>query len=326
MKIAIIGGGWVGCHLANILGDDHDVTIFEKNNELFKETSFYNQNRLHAGYHYARNQKTRKLCEDTFDRFLDAYGFLVKDVPKNYYCIPLNESLIDFGTFKKIYQDYDHKEVDLDFLTSIEGSVTVKEKYIDYNLAKKYFNKTLKHLVEKRKVLYPDIYYLSREFDLVINCTNNFLKDNSCSSAFYELALTLVYERIKKLPFDAVTLVDGDFFSIYPYYKNMFTVSDVEFTPVARFSEADQLKSVNITLLYDNVRKNVENKIVKYFPEFKNYFSYNSYFISVKSKYMNQSADRYPVINCSDNIISTFTGKIQGIFIIEDYVKKYING
>jgi Trk K+ transport system NAD-binding subunit len=38
MKIAIIGGGWVGCHLASKLMNEHNVTLFEKNEELFDET------------------------------------------------------------------------------------------------------------------------------------------------------------------------------------------------------------------------------------------------------------------------------------------------
>ena len=61
MKIAIIGGGWVGCHLTYKLQNSHDVTLFEKNENLFQETSFNNQNRLHLGFHYARNSKTRKI-------------------------------------------------------------------------------------------------------------------------------------------------------------------------------------------------------------------------------------------------------------------------
>ena len=38
MKIAIIGGGWVGCHLAYKLKEKHDVILYEKNEFLFEET------------------------------------------------------------------------------------------------------------------------------------------------------------------------------------------------------------------------------------------------------------------------------------------------
>ena len=43
MKIGIIGGGWVGCHLANKLKENHEITIFEKNKTIFSETSIKNQ-------------------------------------------------------------------------------------------------------------------------------------------------------------------------------------------------------------------------------------------------------------------------------------------
>jgi L-2-hydroxyglutarate oxidase LhgO len=95
MNIAIIGGGWVGCHLALKLKNNHKVTLYEKNKTLFEETSYNNQNRLHLGFHYSRNFKTRKLCLNTFDRFLKDYSFLTKELPKNLYCIPENESIID---------------------------------------------------------------------------------------------------------------------------------------------------------------------------------------------------------------------------------------
>ena len=46
-KIAIIGAGWVGCHLAKNLKDNHNVKLIDKSG-IFAETSFRNQNRLCA--------------------------------------------------------------------------------------------------------------------------------------------------------------------------------------------------------------------------------------------------------------------------------------
>ena len=96
MKISIIGTGWVGCHLSNVLKNEHDVTLYEKNDKIFNGTSYYNQNRLHYGYHYARNYETRNLCKTTFYRFINDYGFCVTDIDKNFYCVPKKLSLIDF--------------------------------------------------------------------------------------------------------------------------------------------------------------------------------------------------------------------------------------
>ena len=58
MKIAIIGSGWFGCHLAHIFNKKKfDVTIFEKEKEIFQGQSGFNSNRLHLGFHYPRAKK-----------------------------------------------------------------------------------------------------------------------------------------------------------------------------------------------------------------------------------------------------------------------------
>ena len=50
MKIAIIGGGWTGCHLAISLSKlGHDVTILERNTDIFQGVSGNFGIRLHKG-------------------------------------------------------------------------------------------------------------------------------------------------------------------------------------------------------------------------------------------------------------------------------------
>ena len=106
MKIAIIGAGWVGCHLSKKLIDQGlGVTLFEQK-EIFSSTSLYNQNRLHLGFHYPRNYRTRVLCKTTFDRFQKDYSLFIEDVDKNIYSIP-KKSVIDLETFKVIMESAD---------------------------------------------------------------------------------------------------------------------------------------------------------------------------------------------------------------------------
>ena len=115
MKIAIIGGGWVGCHLAYKLKELHSITLYEKNTELFLETSYNNQNRLHSGFHYARNFKTREMCRETYSQFMEDYGFLTNDVKNNLYCVPNTKSIIDYGTYIQIFKDFEKEKSDLTF-------------------------------------------------------------------------------------------------------------------------------------------------------------------------------------------------------------------
>jgi hypothetical protein len=318
MKIAIIGGGWVGCHLARKLMKDNDVTLFEKD-ELFKATSYFNQNRLHLGYHYARNFKTRNLCQKTFPLFMSEYKILTNEVENNLYCVA-DDSLIDYYTFREIFNNPHHSKNQFPEFKHIEGILKTEERYIDFELVNLYFNKILKDIVVKKKI--TDIKVLSKEYDLVINATNNHL--NPTSNTFYELTLSLLYKKIQPTSFGALTLVDGDFFSIYPYKDKLYTVTDVEHTPLFTANSIDELNNFKFNNISEK-KQLIEEKIKHYYPEFLEHFTYNDYFLSVKSKVRSNSANRYPIITEEDNIINCFTGKIQGIYIIENYINEIIN-
>ena len=321
MRIAIIGGGWVGCHLAYKLRDVHTVTIFEKNAKLFQESSYNNQNRLHRGYHYARNSKTRELCADTFTRFTDDYNFLVEPVFNNAYAIP-SESVLDYGTYKKIFYDYPFSEVSFE-LDNLKDIILVDERYINFQKASEYFNFKLKDIVINAEIKRAET--LNEDFDLVINCTNNYIRDPTCADAFYEIAITLLYEKIGYTPFGALTLVDGKFFSIYPHSENTYTLSDVRHTPVETFDSIKELNKFDFSKHNLNYYKELFTaKVKKYYPDFDKAFGYKGYFLATKAKYRNSSADRSPVISQQGNVINCFTGKIQGIYVIEDYVKNEI--
>jgi len=328
MKICIIGGGWVGCHLAIKFRNDHDVSIYEKNVKLFEETSFNNQNRLHLGYHYARSYRTRKLCYDTFQKFLNEYGFLTKSIINNWYCVDNKKSIIDYRTYLQIFNDYQHDEVD-NIFKNVEGIINTKEKQIDFKSAYNYFNNELNSIHIQKEILKKDLKALSKKYDMVIDCTNNHLEHKYKKNSFFETTVSYIYEKIKETPFDAITMVDGPFFSIYPYKNNLYTITDVEFTPLKTFKTSKPIKKYNEaiskTKFLLNNSKNIEKKILKYYPEFLESFRYNGYFLSTKSKTVNSSDDRYPIINKNKNIYYCFTGKIQGIFIIEDYIRNEIN-
>jgi hypothetical protein len=53
----------------------------------------------------------------------------------------------------------------------------------------------------------------------------------------------------------AITLVDGDFFSIYKYKENLYTLTDAEHTPIKKFDsyiEVEKFKeTINNELIED---------------------------------------------------------------------------
>ena len=61
-KIAIIGAGWFGCHIAHQIKkklNKFDIKLYEKEKDIFLGASSNNQNRLHLGFHYPRSKQTR---------------------------------------------------------------------------------------------------------------------------------------------------------------------------------------------------------------------------------------------------------------------------
>lgn len=305
MRVAIIGAGWFGCHIASKLKNSHDVSLFDESG-IFVGASMNNQNRLHLGYHYARSSTTRILCRKTFSRFKTDYEHLLSSVPQNIYAVPERDSIIDFKTYLKIFADSDFQIANHEYLQNVSGAIGVYEKYINPFSAQYYFLKELSSILTIRKI--EDIDELSSSYDLVINCTNNSLNPITDQS-FMQPCTIFVYKKIDKTPFDALTFVDGPLFSIFPLYEDMVTISDVEYTPDSELSISQRVK-------------NIEEKISYYYPDFHKKFKYFNYLKAVKAKTIDKSDNRAPVITSDNNIINCFSGKIQGIYYLEDYVRE----
>ena len=102
-KFGIIGAGYYGCHIASsfkALG--FDVTLFDSESSLLSKASGNNQFRLHQGFHYARNYRTRVQSRDGYMRFIERYPTLSDSVKTNLYAVPDNDSLVDFLTYRLI--------------------------------------------------------------------------------------------------------------------------------------------------------------------------------------------------------------------------------
>jgi len=322
MKIAIIGAGWMGCHLAHKLKNNHKITIYDKE-DIFSGSSSNNQNRLHLGFHYARNQTTRNMCKITFNKFIEDYKEVVSDVNNNIYSIPEKESLLDFETYKSIldHEKYDYEICNVPELNNIEGSIKVKEKHIDHQKARSFFRNSIGNVFYIEKITEKLTKKFKQKYDIVINCTNNMLLPYK-NDFFYELCIMLKYKKLKKTSFDALTLVDGNLFSIFPYQENTFTLSTVKHTPINSFKSTKELNKENINQAQVNhIINKMEKTTTKYYKNFKNDFKYEGYFISVKSKIVSESSNRFPIIKKEDNLINCFSGKIQGIYLIEEFIK-----
>ena len=81
MKVAVIGAGWMGAHISNVLNiKGYDVKIFESKKKIFLGMSGHNTNRLHMGYHYPRSLITRKQSINGYNKFIKEYPNLYKKI------------------------------------------------------------------------------------------------------------------------------------------------------------------------------------------------------------------------------------------------------
>jgi hypothetical protein len=72
-KVAIVGGGIFGASTALELGRHYDVTLIEKNSDLLKAASYWNQWRHHSGFHYPLSHSTIKEIIDTKVEFENVF-------------------------------------------------------------------------------------------------------------------------------------------------------------------------------------------------------------------------------------------------------------
>lgn len=339
LNIIIIGSGWYGCYAALLLQKLHNVTLIDKETDIFEKSSFYNQNRLHLGYHYCRNYKTRNLCKNGFYKFISKFKSenIVQEIKNNYYLIS-NNSSIDFETIFSIYK-YENYNFDIfknDIFTNINNNIlNVNECVIDSKKSKEFFknNLTCKKILNKKvieinskndsNVVLDDnsIIYC----DLIIDCTLNSFNLSS-KKYIYEKTISLLYKKYSETNFDAITVIDGKFFSLYPndIANDIYTLTDVEFTPLII---SENLEDINKFILdstkLDKVKLEMENKVNYYYKNFKQHFEYIGYFLSNKTKLISTSDSRECNIEkINDKLITINCGKITGIFEMEDYFKE----
>lgn len=332
MKIGIIGTGWYGCYIAEYLLDNYkdiNITLIDKNYEIFQGSSSNNQNRLHIGFHYPRCNITQKKCKKYFELFNKKYHNILMDIKKNYYVVAKNSN-VSFEDYINMYDNYELKKNN--FLNNIQQNKIINtiEKYIDFEKAKLYFQKKFKKKLNyilnynvksienfNRKVI------INKKliFDKVFNCTYNQIQN--FENVIFEKCLTLLYKKVNHIQFDCLTIMDGNYSSIFYYKDNIYSLTNVKYTPLIKSTKINDIKwfdKYNI-----NEKRNEFEKQIEYFyKDFKKHFRYYSYYISYKCKEISKNDTRDINIKINKNIFNVFSGKISLVFELDDYIKYFL--
>tara|TARA_Y100000389_G_C17371444_1_gene469266 strand:- start:54 stop:1079 length:1026 start_codon:yes stop_codon:yes gene_type:complete len=331
-KICVIGAGWYGCHIGyKLIKHGYDVTIFEKNKNIFQGSSGFNQFRLHTGFHYPRSDITIKETKNNYKRFIKEYKNYFFIPPKNIYCIAQKKSLIDFNTYLKILKSHKllYKKTKENSLKNIEGSINTKEGVLlNKKIISFYKNELKRQLVLNKKIKSTD--NLKEKYDYIIDCTNNTLNQNNNSKVKFILTISLIYKAKKNKKTFPITVMDGKLPSLYPYSdkKNFYTLTHSKYTHIKKFSNFKNLKKYENLINYKQINKiktSMEKSFKNFYYDFSKNFKYKDYFLSYKV-IPNEASDKRPLfIKKDDNVISLFSPKIANIFTAEDYIIKLIN-
>ena len=155
MRIAVIGAGWYGCHIArHLIKAGHSVVIFERDG-IFSGASGNNQDRVHLGFHYPRSAKTRDEIQACYIQFIREYPTL--PVTDNLYAIATDRSLIDYRTYLTIckgsgmglgYTEVDPSQFGL---RGVEGAIRTTERVVDTAAVKRQFEEELEDFIRYEK-------------------------------------------------------------------------------------------------------------------------------------------------------------------------------
>ncbi len=345
MKIAIVGAGFYGCYFAKHLSKKHKVYVFEKNSNLIMESGYNNQYRLHQGFHYPRSQKTIQQTKEGYKRFLKEFKKFIYFPKYNFYCIHKN-SKISFLNYLKILKKNKLnfnivKKEKIPFLRKelIEGAINTREGVILIDKLTKQLIKDVKKkcsvkvnfkvtkinnkkgIIETQKKKFY--------FDKIINTTytdpNLGLEKNKFNLK-YELA-SLIIPRLKIKNVPGITIMDGNFVSLYPRNKYNFSLSSVKYTPVKKLKSLKH-KDLYLSQIFKKknlIKKNILNNVNKFIDLKKINYKYSKIEIAPKTKIKNDKGDiRTTEFIVENKVISILCGKLDAVPLMYKKILKLI--
>jgi|TARA_B100001013_G_scaffold80235_1_gene43186 hypothetical protein len=346
MKIAIVGGGIFGIMSAIKLAKEHDVFLFEKNDDILKAASNVNQCRIHRGYHYPRSDETTIQTSKSHDSFLEEFSESIISGIDNYYCISKFDSYTKSKEYVKFCKRHnlEFTKVNLDLVdkNSIDICLKVKEYLFDHEILKK---KCWEKLDKSGVTVYLNTiadYEIYEKYDFIIIST--YANVNSLLKKYPEKQRDYQFEIVEKifleLPLEfknkSVVIMDGHFLSIDPVgTKNYFIIGDVVNTVHSRnIGKFPKIDAKFIPLLDKGLIKNPPftnlNLFLKsgsrFFPKF-NEAKYigSSFCVKTVLPEVDSTDARLTLVEMIDKkIITIFSGKISTCIDAANQVEKLI--
>lgn len=358
-RVAVVGSGIFGSAIALKLAEEGaDVTLFDRASDLLMGASFNNQNRLHLGFHYPRDDETAMQCIKGFQRFKNEFGECVKEGFENAYFIANENSKVtpnEYLSFcNRIGLKYEVLDLNLftPFVDNVGLGIKTEEVVYDCGILRELVRGRFaaSNVVTKFDV---DITKIARvqhgysigsnsdnygSFDAVINST--YANINRLNSQLgletperqYEYTMIPIVEWDR--PPVGITIMDGAFMTVLPFGKTgKFLLYHVDHTVVETKVSShlplewlDKKSSPSTLIDHDILFNNLKKSCLKFIPDLVNikHLGFLEGPRMVLAKKDNTDA-RPSIINRHENgYFSVFTGKIDHCMWVADEIANAI--
>ena len=332
MRIAIVGGGIFGITASIILAKNHQVELFEKNNELLQSASGSNQYRIHRGYHYPRSPDTVNDIIESESSFKEIFSDAMLTDFEHYYCIAKENSLTSAKQFldfcNKFQLEYTPSQLQFMNKDSIEMCIRVKESVYDPEKLRQVCWKKLKDQNVKIHLSNKVSDDLFEKFDRVVICAytgiNQLLKQYPTQQNEYQFELC--EKPVVKLPESfknkSVVIMDGPFMCIDPLGNTGLhllcnVVHEIHQTNIGKYPSINKKfvdlidKGIVKNPSQTNFPKFIESTI-DFIPEITKAKHVGSMFTYRAVPPRVEETDARPTIvkEINDKIVTVFSGKI----------------
>lgn len=348
MRVAIIGGGFFGIHIARQIErryGDADIDIFEREAAPLLGAGSTNQCRLHMGFHYPRSGYTIYQSIMGFDRFAADYGDFLEDVSDNLYAVERNglvtveEYLAVMDSFHLRYErvpvtgELFARPQDIGLL------IRVPEKSIDVRRLRERMADGLRaRILTGLAVDEIDAVggFVRRgmavdgPYDAIVNATytdpNLGLPEEQHFGIKWELAAMLL-ARTTLPSASAVTIMDGEYVSVYPAYGGLHTLSSVSHTPMRRYADLAALKADYPRRFEIAEREGVAAAISAHVREHLRIAHDDArLWVTAKAKLATDMGDsRVTEVRRHERLFSVLCGKIDAVFEASDKILREIS-
>ena len=358
-RIAIIGGGFYGCAIAeNLTAHGYECTIYEKRDRILAGTASKTLFRVHKGPHYPRSKETALQCLEGYNKFCNKFSECIDTSFTNYYFISSDQSkttfdnFLDFCSAVNIKHEVISKGDCQNIINNCDGGIICREGVINvfrmHDYYKKFFSENVCEVLTNKEiicinrngnrfVLKTDVY--SYEADIVINCS--FTDMNLGLGTLHHISNELAYQRTicfkckTSDPVFGITVLDGKYPTIFPTYwdENSTELDSLMFYHVkysvcreqisVRYPEFDPITPKELQERYDLTM----NEIKKYLVGTPNKIGEIEFLVGdriIRPHVKDTDNRTSEIIKMAENYFVVFQGKIDCTLNIADQMLRLL--